>query len=107
MGTHAFTLLVSVRGSGRILSDDGWVKLLVLFNVRKRTSWTRFTGIPLDEKGRKKANVELQGPDASRLPVGFLNFFLCKPEPIGSSRFNRREAGKVDLNDEQKLRYNG
>lgn len=62
---------------------------------------------PLGRERPKEGECRVAGADASRLPVGFLNFFLCKPEPIGSSRFNRREAGKVDLNDEQKLRYNG
>ena len=36
----------------------------------------RFELIPLDEKGRKRVNVELQGPHVSGFPLAFLTSFF-------------------------------
>ena len=56
-------LLCSGQGGGRIVMEvhDGWVEVLVLFYVHNRRSWTRFEGISMDEKGRKRVNVEFAG----------------------------------------------
>ena len=43
------------------------------------------------EKGRKRLNDELQGPDISGFPLAFLTSF-SKPEPTTRSCFNRHEA---------------
>ena len=70
------SLFVPVRGGGRVVMEVhlGWAEVLSLFDVHNRRSWTRFKGIPFDEKGQK--NVELRGSDVSDFPLTFLTSFL-------------------------------
>ena len=77
-GTDA-RLLVPVRVGGRIVMEvhDGWVEVLVLFDVHNRTSWTTLEWIFLDEKG-KRMNVELQRPDVSGFPLASSTSFFAK-----------------------------
>ena len=56
---------------------DGWIEVLVLFDVHNRRSWTRCEWILLDEKGRKRVNVKLQGLDVSGFPFVFLPSFFA------------------------------
>jgi len=75
MRTHAF--FVPVRGGGRIVMEvhDGWVEVLILFEVRMN---------PLGRETTKEGECRVAGAGCIWFPSRFLNCFLCKPcSPFG------------------------